>query len=189
MRAVSLPIALLGGALVVSAPVAGGVVLDSIEREVPHLYRLIATRTAVPYKVLYAVSLAESGHPAPTNGEFRPWPWSLNVGGEPARFASKDEALAALVRAIDAGRRNIDIGLGQVNYRWNGHLFPTLDGALDPSANLAAATRVLRRELDACTPRLWTCAIRRYHSPGARPDQVRRADAYLRRVLWYLEQL
>jgi len=81
------------------------------DESVPAGYRSIAKERGVPYTVLYAVALTESGRQVASADVYRPWPWTLNVAGQGYFFDSRLEAWQALTDWIKAGRRSIDIGL------------------------------------------------------------------------------
>jgi len=81
------------------------------DESVPAGYRSIAKERGVPYTVLYAVALTESGRQVASADVYRPWPWTLNVAGRGYFFDSRLEAWQALTDWIKAGRRSIDIGL------------------------------------------------------------------------------
>ncbi|PID63410.1 MAG: hypothetical protein CSB44_01970 [Gammaproteobacteria bacterium] len=154
------------------------------ENTIPFEYRYAAINAGVPYKLLYAIAIAESDNPRDPN--IAPWPWVLNIGGEPHWFETRQEAQTALASALAAGRTNIDICASQVNFRYNGHLMPDLANAFDTESCLLAASAVLLRELDYCEHQLdtldWWCAVERYHSPGQSEAQRERAVAYADRV-------
>lgn len=156
----------------------------SHEQRIPVEYRHTAIAAGVPYKILYAVALAESNNPSEPG--FAPWQWTLNIAGNGMYFDTKAEALAVLKRELLKGTRNIDICAGQINYKWNSALIPEIDKALDIDRCLGAATQVLVRELHYCEHALgkldWWCAVERYHSPGQSETQRARAVAYASRV-------
>jgi hypothetical protein len=151
---------------------------------IPVEYRHSAIAAGVPYKVLYAIALAESNNPS--DERFSPWPWTLNIAGQPAYLDSKEAAIALLKSELSKGTRNIDICVGQINYQYNAHLLPVIDQALDIDTCLNAATSVLLRELKYCEHQLgrldWWCAVERYHSPGSSNAQRKRAITYAGRV-------
>ena len=91
-------------------------------------------------KVLYAVALTESGR----SGIGRPWPWTLNVGGRGYFFDSRQAAWKALMKWLRAGRRSIDIGLMQVNWRYHKDRLGTPWQALDSYHNLRVGAAILR---------------------------------------------
>ncbi len=74
-------------------------------------YRTIAAKRGIPYTVLYAVALTESGKQVRPTDVYRPWPWTLNIGGRGYFFDSRLAAWQALKDLLQAGRRSIDIGL------------------------------------------------------------------------------
>jgi len=131
-----------------------------------------ALKTGVPLQLLLALTLTETGRSK--NGALQPWPWALNQGGEGHWFATKDEALAFLSDAVDKGVGNIDVGCFQLNYRWHGAAFASLDKMMDPRANALYAARLVARH--AAEQGDWVAAAGAYHS--ATPDK---AETYLAR--------
>lgn len=123
--------------------------------------------------MLYAVALTESGRPA-ERGQIEPWPWALNVEGDPIFAASREEATRLLAAHSD---KSVDVGLLQVNIRWHGHRVDRLESLLDPKTNLSVGAAILKEALASASGDL-TAGIGRYHS--ARP---KRAKAYARTVL------
>jgi L-alanine-DL-glutamate epimerase-like enolase superfamily enzyme len=60
------------------------------------------------------------------DGSVRPWPWTLVLNGPKAkslRYGSKEETARALASFVAHGITNIDIGLMQVNWKYNGHKY------------------------------------------------------------------
>jgi len=99
---------------------------------VPAGYRSIAIEQGVPHAVLYAVALTESGKSVESVGGYRPWPWTLNLAGQGYFYHSRSAAWKALTGWIHEGRRSIDIGLMQVNWRYHQERLGTTWQALDP---------------------------------------------------------
>lgn len=131
-----------------------------------------ARKTGVPLQVLLAVTLTETGRSR--DGALHPWPWALNRGGEGLWFATEEEALAVLSDAVAQGTGNIDVGCFQLNYRWHGAAFASLEEMLDPRANALHAARLLAGH--AAEQGDWIAAAGAYHS--ATPEK---AAAYLAR--------
>ena len=129
-----------------------------------------------PAGMLAAVGQVESGRPEPRTGRMRPWPWTIDADGAGQFFATKAEAVAAVVALEAAGVRSIDVGCMQVNLMHHPEAFASLDQAFDPVSNAAFAARFLR-ELYRRT-RAWPKAIAAYHSDT--PDI---AGDYQRRVM------
>lgn len=176
----SVLIAISGAALVFASLIALALLYASSNAEaaeleaVPGAYHTVAAQVGIPPSVLYAIALTESGTKL-RSGRVMPWPWTLNVAGESRRFASREAAFADLSALLEAGRRNVDIGLAQVNWGWNGHRFEDAWSALDPFVNLEASALLLA-ELYATTG-TWPGAAARYYGAS---DQNKRA-AYQRR--------
>ncbi|WP_240342488.1 lytic transglycosylase domain-containing protein [Methylococcus sp. EFPC2] len=143
----------------------------------------IATERGLDPYILYAVALVES---AQINGRLAtPWPWALNRQGRPIIPSSRLEARGILNDTLRKGIRGIDVGLMQVNVRWNGHRVSRPDDLLDPETNIRVGADVLTEAIDSAPGDL-TLGIGRYHT-GWRND----ADAYRygRRVLAVAQQL
>lgn len=129
-------------------------------------------QSAAPLKVLLAVTLTETGRDQ--EGDFRPWPWTLNVDGKGQWFATKEQALAGLSEAIAQGASSIDIGCFQVNLQWHGANFASAEQMMDPAANADYAADLLSRH--AAEQGDWILAAGAYHS--LTPDK---AETYLAR--------
>lgn len=149
----------------------------------PPAYQLAARQAGVPSAVLYAVALQESG--TTLRGRIVPWPWTLNVAGEPKRYATRAEACAGLRQALrQFPATRVDAGLGQVNVGYQSHRFDQPCELLDPYRNLAIAAEILREQHGAGED--WLIAIGRYHRPagGAPAARYRKnVHRHLARVL------
>jgi hypothetical protein len=119
-----------------------------------------AARHGVPAELLRAIALVETGRGGPDGP--RPWPWAINAGGRGAWFESRAAASAAARRALAAGTRSIDIGCFQINLRWHGDAFESIDAMFDPAANADYAARFLARLHREAGD--WTVAAGWYHS-------------------------
>lgn len=95
----------------------------------------------VPQDVLHAISLTETGRV--DGGRLRPWPWAVNLEGQGNWFRTRDEALAFARRSLAEGRRSFDVGCFQINYKYHGHNFPSLEAMFDPLQGAAYAARFL----------------------------------------------
>ena len=101
-----------------------------------------ARETGVPVELLLTLTRVETGRGG-VDGAPEPWPWTLNMGGDGSWHDSPAAALSAAQRAIAAGSRNVDIGCFQINYRWHGHSFPSLEAMMDPRGNALYAAHFL----------------------------------------------
>jgi hypothetical protein len=129
-----------------------------------------------PAGMLAAIGQVESGRPDPRTGAMRPWPWTIDADGVGQFFATKAQAIAAVVALREAEVRSIDVGCMQINLMHHPDAFSSLDQALDPVANAAYAVRFLNalyRQTGS-----WPRSIAAYHS-----DTPRIADDYQRRVM------
>jgi hypothetical protein len=63
---------------------------------------------------------------------------------------------------LDTGTTNIDLGCFQLNYRWHGEAFGSIDEMLDPQANALYAARFLGRKYAETGD--WALAAAAYHS-------------------------
>lgn len=119
-----------------------------------------ARRSGVPFDVMLAVTLTETGRPM--DGVLRPWPWAMNLAGESLWLDSAEEALLAAEDAVARGQGNFDLGCFQINHRWHGENFASLDAMIDPATNAAYAADFLA-ELYSQTGS-WPDAVATYHS-------------------------
>ncbi|MDK2773614.1 transglycosylase SLT domain-containing protein [Tabrizicola sp.] len=123
--------------------------------------------TGVPFDVLLSVATVETGR----NGQ--PWPWTVNFGGEGKWFGSAAEAAASVDKALNGGATNIDLGCFQLNYRWHGAAFGSVDDMLDPKQNAAYAAEFLAQQYAKTGD--WALAAAAYHS--ATPEYARAYQA------------
>lgn len=154
--------------------------------DIPAAYVVAAQNNDIPPAVLYAVASTESL--VSLDKGRRPWPWTLNVAGEPMRFGDQASACAALLDSLEQ-TRVIDVGIAQLNYRWQpqlfgeGRRFADPCAGLDPYANLDEAANLIRQHYEASGD--WVMAAGRYHRPaGGKPaaryrENVREALARL----------
>lgn len=126
-----------------------------------------SARTGVPYEVLLAVSTVETGR------NNRPWPWTVNFGGDGHWFDSAAEAEASVETAVDQGVTNVDLGCFQLNYRWHADAFASIVDMLDPRQNATYAAEYLAEHFAQTGD--WALAAAAYHS--ATPEYAQRYKA------------
>lgn len=119
-----------------------------------------AKKTGVPVNILRALARTETGRSL--QGQFAPWPWTVNLEGEGRWFGSKDEAHSFAVTGHSEGSRSFDVGCFQINYKWHGASFSSIDAMFDPKTNAVYAARFLR-DLFSETGN-WSDAAAAYHS-------------------------
>ena len=133
-----------------------------------------ARRHDVPLDVMRAVALVETGQSR--NGKLEPWPWAINTGGTGYWPQSRKAALDLARATIEKGQRNVDLGCFQINYRWHGQNFASLDDMIAPETNADYAARLLSRHKARLGT--WDAAAGAYHS--ATPAHANRYIARFR---------
>ena len=133
-----------------------------------------AARTAgVPLDILLAIARVETGRDQGRG--LQPWPWTVNVGGDGSFYDDAALALAQAAQVLDGGTENFDVGCFQLNYRWHGGAFPSLEAMFDPEANALYAANFLLTLYQSTGS--WAQAIGQYHSQSGEL-----AESYLSKV-------
>ena len=144
--------------------------------DVPPAYKTVASSHGIPAKLFYAIALTESGRKLASTSKIRPWPWSANFGGRGQFFESRHDARRVIQDYLNSGRRSVDIGLMQINWRYHHDKLGSVWQALDPHHNLheAAKSRIWcqARHQD------WWASVGCYHAPS----NPARAARYRQRV-------
>lgn len=102
---------------------------------------IAAQKTGVPIGVLQAVTRVETGRQR--SGTLTPWPWTVNMEGKGVWFDSEDEARTFVYKNYKRGARSFDIGCFQINYKWHGQEFASIEDMFDPTINALYAARFL----------------------------------------------
>ena len=136
-----------------------------------------ARRGGVPVEVLHAVALTETGRKQ--DGKLRAWPWAINREGKGYWFDSREEALAFAKTSLAEGRRSFDVGCVQINYRWHGHAFPSIEDMFDPEWTATYAAQFLRTLYEERGD--WAAAAGAYHS--LTPELAQKYSARFRTLL------
>ena len=161
-------LAMLVGALPAPLPV---------QADIPAHYHAVAKRYDIPVDILYSIALTESGWTV--HDVYRPWPWTLNIGGKAHRYTHRYRAVHALLAAVGEGI-NVDVGLMQISSRWHAGRVERIEDLLDPFINLDQGAEILHEQ--CLKSRDWWEAVGRYHSPGNSAQAQERAQAYRQRV-------
>lgn len=125
--------------------------------------QLAAAETGVPIAVLRAISMIESGRSI--EGAIEPWPWAVNMQGAGHWFNSRREALTFIKVSRSAGAESFDVGCFQINFRWHGHAFPSIEAMIDPETNARYAADFLAQLYEEFGD--WSAAAGAYHSRTA----------------------
>ena len=160
----------------------------------PALIAFAEQEKNIPQGLLLALATVESGRPSRRDGLKKPWPWTLNLGGESYFFEDKPQLLAFLEQKTEPEPDDIpetpeegllaptplgasmDLGCMQLNLAYHGRAFDAYDQIVNPVDNIAYATQFLLVLYDRHGS--WRKAIQAYHA-GPAERRIR----YLRRVL------
>ena len=119
-----------------------------------------ARRIGVPVSVLKAITRTETGRKR--GRDLQPWPWTVNMEGKGYWFDDEASARDFAYNEFARGARSFDIGCFQINYKWHGEAFVSIDDMFDPRKNADYAARFLlslREEMGS-----WGKAAGAYHS-------------------------
>ena len=133
--------------------------------------RKAARETGVPIFVLQAITRTETGRGQA--GKLTPWPWTVNMEGHGYWFDTESAAKNFVRRHLARGSSSFDVGCFQLNYKWHGSSFGSIDQMFDPFENAFYAARFLKK-LFAETGD-WSLAAGTYHSRTPEYAQAYRA--------------
>lgn len=153
--------------------------------QIPPMYQLVAEENRVPAKLFYALILNESRSLTSNAKQQKvlPWPWTVNHRGQPHFFPSREKAFLFVKSLVDKGDKQFDVGLGQLNWRWQEGRFKDLWASFDPYTNLSAAAKHFREQYERPECNTWELAVGCYHRPGQRNEDKVRAKKYTKRVI------
>ncbi len=130
--------------------------------------------------LLTSISTVETGKWNKTARQKMAWPWTINVRGRGHYYKTKEAAVAAAKALRKRGINNFDVGCMQINMRFHGKEFASLEDAFDPQKNVEYAARFLKRLYNRRQD--WMKAAMDYHS--RRPAK---AQIYKKKLLASLE--
>ncbi|WP_371225004.1 transglycosylase SLT domain-containing protein [Roseovarius sp. 2305UL8-3] len=125
-----------------------------------HAAQIAASESGVPVSVLRSITRTETGRTRA--GKLQPWPWTVNMEGVGKWFETEDAARAYVFKHFKGGARSFDVGCFQINYRWHGEAFRSIDEMFDPVENARYAASFLMRLHDETQD--WSKAAGAYHS-------------------------
>ncbi|MBP3998277.1 lytic transglycosylase domain-containing protein [Pseudomonas koreensis] len=129
--------------------------------------------------LLYAVALQESRTDA-GGSKVRPHPYAINCKGTGA-FYPETRVKAEEILRRELKRTNLcDVGLMQVNIRWNGYRVGRVEDLFELRTNVKVGAQILREAIDA-RPGDMELAIGGYNTQN--PDLEETSRDYARKVL------
>lgn len=122
------------------------------------------------YKVdpllLYSIALTVSSRPV--SGGVMPWPYTITVDGQRHYYEDMPSAERALDTFLASGKRNVAIGLMQVNIAYYPYGLPGM--LLDPLFNVSEGARLLKASM--ATTKDYHNGIGRYFSWNAEESNL-----------------
>lgn len=132
--------------------------------------------------LIYAVALAESAS-GRGKDSVSPWPWTLRA---PERGYYEKNRLSAEIRLEELVREHghmIDVGLMQINLRWNGHRVSSMHDLFDIETNIMVGAEILAEAIMS-SPTDLELGVGRYYTWNEP-----RARSYGSRVIGIYENL
>lgn len=126
--------------------------------------------------LLTSISNVETGRWNEKVAQKVAWPWTVNVKGKGYFYKTKAEAVAAVKDWQSRGYKSIDVGCMQINLRFHGKEFASIEDAFDPHKNVDVAARYLRNRYNVRKD--WLHAATDYHSRNQR-----KANVYMKKLL------
>lgn len=112
----------------------------------------VEQKNRIPSGLLSAIAGVES--------DFNPY--AINIAGKTIIASNQDEAAKTIKNALNSGITNIDIGIAQINYRWHGDNFKSIEEMINPVTNIEYAAKLLSSLFKQHGT--WHKALRYYHS-------------------------
>lgn len=125
----------------------------------------------VSYDLLQTISAVESGKWSDLHNTYIAWPWTINVKGKGYYFESKEEAVKAIKKFQAKGINSIDVGCMQINLKYHGDAFESVEDALNPNKNVQYSAKFLR-SLYSRYGGSWEKAAKKYHSANVKEGNV-----------------
>ncbi len=94
--------------------------------------------------LLTTISSVESGRYIKSIGKRLSWPWTIHASGKGYYYQTKQEAITAVKKLQKEGITNIDVGCMQINLKYHGKAFNSLEEAFDPKKNVAYSAKFLQ---------------------------------------------
>lgn len=122
---------------------------------------------AIKENLLQTISMVESGRWDNKLGKRTAWPWTVHANGKGHYYKSKNEAVNAVKAMQKQGITNIDVGCMQINLKYHGKEFRSVEDAFDPEKNAAYSAKFLK-QLYKRNKKDWKKTAMHYHSKNWR---------------------
>ena len=113
--------------------------------------------------LLQTIATVESGRWSDLRQKRVAWPWTVQYNGHGRYYKTKEEAVAAIKSLQAQGITNIDVGCMQINLKYHGHAFNSVEDAIEPKHNVAYSAGFLRSLYDR-NGNNWQKTAMQYHS-------------------------
>ena len=114
-------------------------------------------------ELLETIASVESGRWVESAQKRIAWPWTVQANGKGHYYKTKAEAVAAVKAMQEKGINNIDVGCMQINLKYHGKAFTSIEDALDPEKNVAYSAEFLKK-LNKKNGGNWQKTAMQYHS-------------------------
>lgn len=125
----------------------------------------------VGFDLLQTISVVESGRFDKLHNQYVSWPWTVNANGKGYYYSTKEEAVVAVKNFQKAGISSIDVGCMQINLKYHGEAFDSIEDALNPETNVRYSAKFLRKLYDR-NGYDWKKAAKRYHSGNYEQGEI-----------------
>ena len=95
--------------------------------------------------LLQTIASVESGRYISKVGKRLPWPWTVQSNGKGKYYKTKQEAVNAVKNLHAQGITNIDVGCMQINLKYHGQSFSSIEEAFEPKNNVAYSASFLQK--------------------------------------------
>ena len=110
-----------------------------------------ADNASISTELFYSIALKESGKYI--DNKFKPYPWAIGVGRETSIGQMKHESLyprnieearITLKALLDAGHKNLGVGMMQVSIMYHADKVDSLYDLLEPSINMSISSAIIK---------------------------------------------
>ena len=113
--------------------------------------------------LLQTIASVESGRWSKLRDKRVAWPWTVQSNGSGHYYKTKEEAVQAVKDLQAKGITNIDVGCLQINLKYHGQAFSSVEDALDPEKNAVYGAKFLKNMYEK-NGHNWQRTAMQYHS-------------------------